>query len=466
MTTRLNRTLIAHLDKDFPTRAEMLGIYYAASLGIVGDGATDVAPMIRAAVASNRTIIFPPGTYLLDSTSGAIPGVATAPAIVLDGIRNFSLIGMPGAIFKIGPNLAALNSSFVLTMVSEEQAAAGNYTQNIRISGMKLAYSAAPGLTGNVAGLNITSAERVLVEDVEFDASALVGTGIGVFGITGTGGRGHMFRENLFRGVSTAFDNSQYEKCTFLENVLVGDTNAVTGFNHFYDNTTLSNIRLERPLSQPVSSALRFIGNEVCGYPSSLSLRGLRDSWVENNQCHSVSINDSNVHNAISVYTDANEFAAGYHVSNISITRNVIYGLANAGTGTMRGIFVNRFGNARPVSSVTMSGNKIHDITSGGSAIGISFDNISDGDQIGENSIDPATVATPYGQNVMQLLPGAQNGYSPTLQASAGDLILKPGAGRRVRFGTFVAATGLSIVGYEEIAEEATGTTRRVAIVG
>ncbi|SAI05673.1 Pectate lyase superfamily protein [Bordetella ansorpii] len=373
--------------------AKAMGVQYADQLGIPSDGTRDAAARIRAAVESNRTIIFPPGTYLLDSTDGPVAGVARAPAIVLDGISNFALIGMPGAVFKMGPKMAAQNSSFVVTLVSAGQAKKGNYTRNITISGFTLIFNATRDVSGAVAGLNITSAEEVVVENMVFDAG---NSATGVLGITGTGGRGHVFRRNRFMGVATPFDNSQYENCTYEKNTLIGAGKGVTGFNHFYDVNTLKNVRLERPLSQGISSGLLVLDNDISGYPNAIALRGARDSWIDRNRCHSVDLNNRRPNSGISIYAGKGELAAGLQVSGISVTRNVIYGYKQNGDGQIRGIFVNRFGGDRPVKNISVSNNIIHDL-GGKSATGVDFDELSDGDDVFGNIVDAPTVARAYG---------------------------------------------------------------------
>ncbi|VVU51312.1 hypothetical protein BAN20980_04034 [Burkholderia anthina] len=385
----------------FEKNSEEKNTYYAKSLGIVGDGVTDTAPAIRAAIADDRTIVFPAGVYLLDSSSGPIHGVADAPAIVINGVRNFGLIGMPGAIFKIGDNLARRNSSFVLMMVSADHAAAGKYTKNIHISGLKLVFNAGSGVKGNISGFNVTSAENVLVENVVFDGSAV--TTVGVLGITGTGGRGHIFRKNEFIQVSTAFDNSQYENCRFERNRLIGGRGAVTGFNHFYDKSTLDNIRLEKPLSGPISSRLLYLDNDIAGYPTAFALRGLRDSCVDQNRCHDAILSGNGDRNIISIYTGDTEYSAGYYVSNICVTRNVIYNYSRAGVGVTKGIFVNRYGGKRPVKNVSIVDNTIRNI-SGSGAIGVDCDKLGDGDEVQGNVVDAKSVAKTYGARIAKYI--------------------------------------------------------------
>jgi hypothetical protein len=69
--------------------------------GADNTGATDAAPAIRLAIASNRNILIPPGTYLLNSTVTAPPSAYDPPCVLFDNISNFS-VSAYGATFQIG----------------------------------------------------------------------------------------------------------------------------------------------------------------------------------------------------------------------------------------------------------------------------------------------------------------------------------------------------------------------------
>ena len=69
--------------------------------GADNTGATDAAPAIRLAIASNRNILIPPGTYLLNSTVTAPPSAYDPPCVLFDNISNFS-VSAYGATIQIG----------------------------------------------------------------------------------------------------------------------------------------------------------------------------------------------------------------------------------------------------------------------------------------------------------------------------------------------------------------------------
>lgn len=73
-------------------------------------GATDSAPAIRAALASNRTLFFPPGNYLLDSTQSAPCCAFDNPAVLVQNLHNFNIVAK-GAHFIVGSAIA-LSSAF------------------------------------------------------------------------------------------------------------------------------------------------------------------------------------------------------------------------------------------------------------------------------------------------------------------------------------------------------------------
>ena len=130
-------------------------------------GVLDSAPIIRAAMASNRSLVIPPGTYRLASTVSP-PCCAYDPAAVyVHGLSNFSITAY-GATFVVDPSIA-LSSAWHFDS-DKNFAVGGLYVQGSR-SGLtasqeNVAFSftsdlnfhasdlhAAPGFGGNGAAL-------------------------------------------------------------------------------------------------------------------------------------------------------------------------------------------------------------------------------------------------------------------------------------------------------------------------
>ena len=427
--------------------------------GAKGDGVTDDAPAFRAAIASNRKLIVPYGVYLFDSSLGLVPGVASAPCVVIDGVHDFTIEGVGTPIILMGPNMAATpGNSFILGYVSAASASSGNYTKRIKISNLFFKYSR-NGVNGNISGVNVTSLDESEVSDCSFDGRGMSPT----LGIPGTGSRRTKLLRNKFYGITTCFDNSQFIECTVEDNQCdAAGESVVTGIGHFYDTNTLANIRLDPAPAPGLGSGNIYHKNTIVGYGSPISIRGMRDSLISKNKIHSSIFNDDTIRNMISLYTETKEVAAGFNSGNIAVTDNIIFNCKNTKntTASFRGVFVNRTGG--PFDNPLIANNIISGLFGGtGPHIGISIDGITNGDVVANNSV---SAATPYGRGVVMLQPGSGDGLSPSVVASSGDLILKAETGRFVRFGTKVTVSDSPIVGYITIRDDA-GTERRLALI-
>ncbi len=431
--------------------------------GAKADGKTDCAPALRSAIASNRKIIIRDGprlSYLFNSSVSAIPGVASAPCVVIDGVQDLTIQGEGNPVIVMGPAMAATpGSSFILAYTSDVSAAAGKHTKRIKINGLTFKFMRS-GVAGNIAGVNFTSVDESEISDCTFDAR-----GVGpALGIPGTGSRKTKFLRNKFYGVSTCFDNSQLFDCTVADNVCdsYGES-VVTAIGHFYDTNTLANIRLNPQPPAGLGSGNIYRNNTIVGYGSPISIRGMRDSLVIGNIIHGSVFNDDVIRNMISLYTENKEVLAGFNSGNITVTQNIIFNCKNTKntTSAFRGIFINR--STGPYDNPLIVGNSISGMFGGsGPHIGISIDGITNGDIIANNSV---LAATPYGRAVVTLLPGSQNGYSPTVSVSSGDLILKAEPGNYIRFGERSTSSDAPITGYLSVRDES-GTVRKLALIG
>lgn len=419
----------------------------------------DSAPAFRAAMKSGNEV-FLEYDCTFNSTLGEAPGVASGPCIALDAVSDVVVAGRARRLGRrpkiyMGPARAAFNNNFFTYYVSAASKAAGKYSQRNQLRNMELVFNRAPELAGDVSGVNTTSCEDFVLRKVRFFANGMIGT----LAVPGTGGLGNRYEKNEFVGVSTCFDNSQFQDCVFEGNTLLGQANAVTGFNHFYDVFTLPNVRLSRPLAKGLGNNNVYRENEVLGYGTPFAIRGMQDSRIVSNHIHSLAVNDATQRNMISIYTETNAANAGLPTSGIIVRDNNIHDINNTGGGTTRGVFIHRT-PALPVGPCIVTENIISNMPNG---IGISQDDDSSIDRIFNNLIDAATVGTLYGRNQIVVKPGGATGSSPALEATDGDLILKGGAGRYVRFGVMTSTPG-TMQGYISIRDEA-GNVRKLAVV-
>ena len=419
----------------------------------------DSAPAFRAAMKSGNEV-FLEYDCTFNSTLGAVPGVASGPCITLDAVSDVVMAGRARRLGRrpkiyMGPARAAFNNNFFTYYVSAASQAAGKYSQRNQLRNVELVFNRTPELAGNVSGVNTTSCEDFVLRKVRFFANGMIGT----LAVPGTGGLGNRYEKNEFVGVSTCFDNSQFQDCVFEGNKLLGQANAVTGFNHFYDVVTLPNVRLSRPLAKGLGNNNVYRENEVLGYGTPFAIRGMQDSRIVSNHIHSLAVNDATQRNMISVYTETDAANAGLPTSGIIVRDNNIHDIKNTGGGTTRGVFIHRT-PALPVGPCIVTENIISNMPNG---IGISQDDDSSIDRIFNNLIDAATVGTLYARNQIVVKPGGALSSSPAIEATDGDLILKGGAGRYVRFGVMTSTPG-TMQGYISIRDEA-GNIRKLAVV-
>ncbi|MBB3453889.1 hypothetical protein FHT86_002145 [Rhizobium sp. BK313] len=90
--------------------AELLEEFKVTQFGADPTGVADSAPAFRAAMASNRLIIVPQGTYRFASTVTAPCCAFNAPAVLVQNLSNFKMTG-PGATIVIDPAIA-LSTAF------------------------------------------------------------------------------------------------------------------------------------------------------------------------------------------------------------------------------------------------------------------------------------------------------------------------------------------------------------------
>ena len=424
------------------------------NFGADNTGGTDVAPLLRSVIRSGVNITVPEGDYLFDSTLGSVVGVASAPCVTLNGISNITIKGFGLVRFLMGSNMTSLNNNFFTCYVSQAMADAGNYNINIKMSNFELVFNRDPSLIGNISGINTTSTESFIMENITFNAEE--NNAHPVLAVPGTGGLGNRYNNNKFIGVATCFDNSQMFSTVWKENICVSGSSPITAFNHFYDLITQNNVRFSRDVPTTLSSGNSYLNNEVSGYPSAFNIRGMQDFSIDTNVIHSYSGNSSSDNACISVYTGSQEGGIGENVKGVNITSNKINGFSNAGTGTARAISVNR--SSYEVYGVLIAFNIVRNSDVGVSQLG----GETKYDQILGNNIDISTVNTPYSNDVIEITTGS-TGLSPLI-TSGRDIELETGAGRHVRFGFAIPESDKPITSYVEIRDLA-GTVRKLAVI-
>jgi hypothetical protein len=163
--------------------------------GADNTGATDAAPAIRLAIASNRNILIPPGTYLLNSTVTAPPSAYDPPCVLFDNVSNFS-VSAYGATFQIG-SAAGRCSAFQFNRCDNFSFVGAKIIGNT-ISGQKNSGVATSSVT------NFRIADLDIVNMYKDESTACVGTWAvnGVFeNITGKNVN-VMFDDGLFYNVT------------------------------------------------------------------------------------------------------------------------------------------------------------------------------------------------------------------------------------------------------------------------
>lgn len=372
------------------------------------------------------TLLVPRGDYQL-KTATAVTSITGGSCLLMDGVSDLRIVGHRGARFHMEAATGRVNA--MTLYVSSASEAAGNYAQRVSVENIEFVITRADGFASNLSTILFQGTEDCAVINCRIDHSEALGSS---FGISGAGRR-NRFIDNELVGVATCFDTSHNEDCTYRGNTCRGMSNAVTAFNHFHDANSTGDMRWQYPMSQDIGSGNLYEDNEIIGYQSGFSIRGMRDSWIQRNRIHDFSANDTTTRNMISLYSEDNEGGTVEIVRNIIIRDNVIYNISNASTGTTRGIFINQSVGEMEVSGVRMIGNIIHDI-GGTNAVGISWNGTTDDYQVLQNIVDAATVATPYSFNRIDIVAPTAVGLSPRIVSTA-DLILEPASGRYVRFG-------------------------------
>lgn len=424
--------------------------------GAIPNSEVDLAPILRRLCVSNRTVIIPPGTYKMKTSLGPVPGVASSPCVALDGVSNLKIRGEGRVRLEIDGAQLTANHNFFTYYVSAASAAIGNYSVNNSVENIEFVFKRDPGLVGNTSGINATSSENFLVENCTFDATA----SYPVLAVPGTGGIGNVYRNNTFKGVATCFDNSEMylstwdnNKCYFLTGL------GVTAFNHFYDTVTIANIRLSMPKPMTLAGGNTYRDNKIIGYGSPFAIRGMKNFLIRGNTATNTSMNSATAYSAIRIATETAELAISEQVRNVLISDNIISGFLNSGSGTSRGIFVDRSVGA--IDGVTITNNIINNCEVGISELGTGV-----ASEVFNNNVDSTTVANPYPLCTLLARSGSQPGFPPRLQSIGADLALEPAAGFMVRFNTQAAqVVGAEIIKrYIEVKDQS-GIVRKLAII-
>lgn len=430
--------------------------------GGCSDGVSDNSMAFRAAGEYAKkhgglTLFLPAGDYRLVKST-PITSVSGGCCVPFDGVSNLRIVGERGARLLMKGDTGRVN--FITFWVSAASQAAGRYSQRNSIENVEFALTRAAGFSDNISTILLHGTEDCAIINCRIDHSLALGS---TFGISGAGRR-NRFIDNELIGVATCFDQTYNEDCTYRGNSMRGLSNAVTGFNHFYDPNSTADMRWQYAISQVLGSGNLFEDNEIIGYGAGFSIRGMRDSWIQRNRIHDFTANDTTTRNMISLYSEDNDGSVTEVVRNMIIRDNLIYDVGNSSTGTTRGIFINQSVGELAVHNVLISGNIIHDI-SGTGAVGISWTGTTNNFRLDANLVDAASVNTPYGFANIGIMSPSGSGLSPTIKVDGtADLILEPGSGRYVRFGVREVRSDTAVT-HSFPMRMADGTTVHVALV-
>lgn len=138
------------------------GTYSVLDFGADPTGVADSAPAFTHAIASNRKIIVPPGTYLFKSTvqppscGARLVCAVDRPAVLVQNARNFSISGY-GATINVDPSIA-FSTAFLFLKA-----------ENFQIEGLTINGSRAGLVTKQVnVGISLFSAVDWTVRDINF----------------------------------------------------------------------------------------------------------------------------------------------------------------------------------------------------------------------------------------------------------------------------------------------------------
>lgn len=194
--------------------------------GAVGDGVANDAPAFMLAIKSDRNVLIPPGTYLLNSTVTAPPAAYDNPCVLIQSESNFSVIAY-GATINVG-NAAARCGVFQFDQCS-----------NFSFEGAKIVGSTSGDKNSAVATSSCENfvISNILIEDMYADGgTAIVGSWI-VNGI---------FDNVIGLNVSTYADhafayNVTYKNCTGVGLGSTGVGLGTKGLSIVWDGPNVSN---------------------------------------------------------------------------------------------------------------------------------------------------------------------------------------------------------------------------------
>jgi hypothetical protein len=175
-------------------------------------GLIDSAPAIRSAIASNRTILIPSGTYLLNSTVTAPPSAYDPPCVLFNNVNNFSVVAY-GATFQIG-NAAARCGAFQFNRCDNFSFVGAKFIGNISANVKNSAVATSSITNFRIADLYIVNMYR------GGDGTGCVGT----WAVNGS------FDNITLKNVNIGFDHGLFYNVSYSNIMLFGcDTNGSTG---------------------------------------------------------------------------------------------------------------------------------------------------------------------------------------------------------------------------------------------
>ncbi len=348
------------------------GFYNVCDFGALPATGYDLAPILQSLIRSNVEIIIPEGTYEFRSNRGAITGVARSPCVWVDGIENCTIRGVGNVSIEIAGDQLDEHSSFFTFYTTIANNTLGLYNKNITLRDFEMVFNSGvlPDTSNpNISGLNTTSTEDCLFENLRF-RRGVTDSDTNILAITGTGGLNNIYRGNHFINCSTCYDHSEMYYCQYLDNMCYCDIASdntsvgVTAFNHFYDTTTVSNVRFSTGTQGSIAKGNIYRGNVAIGFSCGFAIRGMQNSLIDANYIYKLRADRSDTASAISIYTMSNESdALSLNVKGINITNNVIEGGMNIGEGSTAGISIGSSG--LNVVGTTLAFNRMQDMGDG-----------------------------------------------------------------------------------------------------